>query len=402
MTSETKPELVRAGALRWPALAVLCAVAVLLGACVTAGPRRMAKDRFHYANAIGDTRETQALLNIVKIRYSEFPTFLDLTQVVTNYTVTNQLIVSGLARFPLLDDKSHEAKPVYTIAMAESPSLVYLPVEGPDLVQKMLKPTGAAAVLALVRTGWAADSLLSALAFSVNGQRNREVQGLTPNPADPGFLRFANLARQAQRANALAIRLGPPSAEDAALRNAAFERAAAAPTAAARQAALAALGLPPVTLELCFRDRRLSAAALAELDAMREELGLSRDVDCYAVITADRSPDGETLALQMRSMFQLMTELAVFVEVPPTDLASGAAPTLAGREGADAGGEPVLAIRSGPEPPENATAAVLYSGSWFWIDNDDLASKRTFGSLMLLLSITESGGTGAQLVVQTN
>ncbi len=384
-------------------LAALCAVAVLLGACVTAGPRRMVKDRFHYANAIGDTRETQALLNIVKIRYAEFPTFLDLTQVVTNYTLQHTLVAGGLARFPLPEDKSHEVKGIETISLGENPSFVYLPVEGPDFVQKMLLPGGVPVVLALVQTGWAADSLLSALAFSVNGKLNRELQGLTVSPADPEFARFVAIVTQAQQANSLAIRFGPPTAEEAALRAAELEQAAAASTAAAQQAAMAALGPPPLSVELCFRERRLSSEARAELDAVRGELGLDPDLACYKVITADRPPDGHTLAFQMRSMFQLLTELAVFVEVPPADLISGAAPPLAGRQDVgSACGEPGLAIRSGPEPPEKPLAAVEYSGSWFWIDNDDLESKRTFGFLMLLLNITESGGSGAQLVVSTN
>ncbi len=388
------------GRRRLPALAVLCAVTVLLGACVSAGPRRMAKDRFHYANSIGDTRETQALLNIVKIRYAEFPTFLDLTQVVTNYTLQNTLVASGLTRLPLPEDKSNEVKGVYTVSLGENPSFVYLPVEGPAFVHKMLRPSGVPAVLALVQTGWEADSLLSALAFSVNGRLNRELQALTVNPADPEFARFVAVVTQAQAANALAIRFGEPSAEEAARRAVEVQQAAAAPGA---QAALAALGSPPVSVELCFRERRLSAEARAELDAMRADLGLDPDVACYRVITADRSPDGQTLACQMRSMFQLLTELAVFVDVPSADLTSGAAPALAGSApGASAGEPSVLAIRSGPAPPVDPLAAVEYSGSWFWIDNDDLESKRTFGSLMLLLSITESGGSGAQLVVQTN
>ena len=61
-----------------------------------------------------------------------------------------------------------------------------------------------------------------------------------------------------------------------------------------------------------------------------------------------------------------------------------------------------LAIHSGTTKPEGALAAVAYAGSWFWIDQTDAVSKRTFGYLMMLLSVTEQGGSAAQLVVATN
>ena len=120
-----------------PAAAVLVCVALLAGGCMHAGPRIMEPDRFHYANAIGDTRETQALLNIVKLRYNDFPTFLDLTQVVTNYQVVNQLVVSGVDRVNKTEDKADEASGIYTTSVNENPSFVYLPVDGPELVRKM-------------------------------------------------------------------------------------------------------------------------------------------------------------------------------------------------------------------------------------------------------------------------
>jgi len=387
------------------AVAALCAATVLLGGCLRAGPLQLNQDRLHYANALGDARETQALLNIVKIRYAEFPSFLDLTQVVTNYELTHTLTAGTVVPLNIEEgkDKFASVSTIYSTVMLERPSFVYLPVEGPELVRKMLSPGDVRVILGLTRTGWAIDSLMSTMALSANSRMNRDIQTLTVSQPDPEFLAFIRAARQAQTENALTIRFEPPTPEEAAARLDDIAAATAAPTSFARRVALANLGPTPVTTRMCFKTSRLSETARAMLGEMREGLQLDPGRECYLVIAADRAPDEKTIALQMRSLFQLMTELALFVEVPTADLASGAAPPLAW---SGFGGEPetrgLLRIRSGAVPPGNAAVVIEYRGSWFWIDAGDQESKTTFLYLILLLSITESGGSGAQLVVSTN
>jgi hypothetical protein len=52
----------------------------------------------------------------------------------------------------------------------------------------------------------------------------------------------------------------------------------------------------------------------------------------------------------------------------------------------------LLAVQHGPSKPADAFTAVSYRDRWYWIDDRDFASKRTFAYLMLLFSITESSG----------
>ena len=52
----------------------------------------------------------------------------------------------------------------------------------------------------------------------------------------------------------------------------------------------------------------------------------------------------------------------------------------------------LIRVQSGPDKPENAFTAVKYEDNWFWIEKGDLHSKRTFSFLMLLFSLTETGG----------
>jgi hypothetical protein len=50
-------------------------------------------------------------------------------------------------------------------------------------------------------------------------------------------------------------------------------------------------------------------------------------------------------------------------------------------------------------PPRKAYVAVPYKGYWYWIDDTDIASKRTFTFLMILFSLAETGQSVAGLVV---
>jgi hypothetical protein len=52
----------------------------------------------------------------------------------------------------------------------------------------------------------------------------------------------------------------------------------------------------------------------------------------------------------------------------------------------------LIDIHSSRDKPDYAFAAVSYRDHWFWIDDRDLKSKRTFAYLMLLFSLTETGG----------
>ena len=65
---------------------------------------------------------------------------------------------------------------------------------------------------------------------------------------------------------------------------------------------------------------------------------------------------------------------------------------------------PLIRIRSDDSRPDDAFVAVQYRDNWFWLDDTDLGSKRTFSFLMMLFSLTETGGnTGAPIVtVPTN
>jgi hypothetical protein len=50
-----------------------------------------------------------------------------------------------------------------------------------------------------------------------------------------------------------------------------------------------------------------------------------------------------------------------------------------------------LRVRYSPKRPADALVAIAHRRGWFWIDDRDAASKATFGLVMLLSTLAETG-----------
>jgi hypothetical protein len=97
-------------------------------------------------------------------------------------------------------------------------------------------------------------------------------------------------------------------------------------------------------------------------------------------------------------MMEIILQLGFGIDLPAADVASGR--VLAGkRQADDARSKPLVHIRSGAEAPADTYAAVKYKGNWYWIDENDIASKRTFTFLMMLFSLAETGQSAPAPVV---
>ena len=126
---------------------------------------------------------------------------------------------------------------------------------------------------------------------------------------------------------------------------------------------------------------------------MRETLNVTPAKNGDIVITFGARPRNRgELAVLSRSMGEILIDLAMDIEVPAADIAAGrTVPTVRSASAANPRERPMVRIHSGSAVPARAFAAIRYNYTWFWIDDDDYASKRTFTLLMIFTSLAETG-----------
>lgn len=335
------------------------ALATLVAGCASIGPGTVAVDRFDYSTAIADSWKQQTLLNIVKVRYMDLPVFVDVASVVAGYSLQTGVTVNGV----LSSDRAVQGnylgaagQGIYT----DRPTITYVPLTGEKFLRGLITPIDPKSIFSMLQTGYAADFILGLTVESLNGVRNRSTSGGMLREADPEFVRALQLIRDVQVEGAVGLRI-----ED--------------------QTAKGRTGV------LFFRGDDVPPSIVAKSTELRQLLRMAPDQSRFTLIYSPVRGGPTELAVNSRSMLQIMMAFASYVDVPQPHLdANWAAPAL----DADAieRSRPVR-IRSGVEPPANAFAAVRYRDHWFWVDDGDLMTKRAFTAVMFFFTLAETGGS---------
>jgi hypothetical protein len=325
-------------------------LALLLAACSSIGPRTMDRDQLDYGASIGNNWKNQMLLNIVRTRYFDMPVFVDVTSIVSGYSLETQVnaAVGFGDSFTGGDTQGLGAGGRFT----DRPTITYMPKTGDEYLRSLLMPVEPKNLLALIQVGYNAELLFTWAIESINGIHNYAVTDQSKLQPDPEFYELTNLIRKLQLAGVIAWELeqDPETAHDV----------------------LLVLNRPEPGSDLV--QDRLKVAVL---------LGLDPDLDRYRVLYAPVKLDDGTLSIQTRSVMQMLAALSGFIEVPP-ELGRH---TSAGFVMADNAPRP-FHVYSGTERPERSFAAARYGDYWYWIENTDLPSKRVFTLMLFLTTLT--------------
>jgi len=332
------------------------ALALLLGGCASIGPGTVARDRYDYSDSISESWKRQTLLNIVKLRYLDPPVFVDVGQIVAGYSLETAVDLGGQVSSPRENNLSLGVSGTFT----DRPTITYTPLTGNQFVKALMTPLPPQAVFFMIQSGWPADGVLQAALVSMNGLKNQEtsISGATTPDAD--FLRVLELLRDIQRSGAVSLRVK----QDAELQQ---------------------------TNILTFRSADIDPESLAKIHEMRRLLRLDPEATEFELVFGGLPSNDRELAVITRSILHVMSTMAAQVEVPAEDVAEGrATPGFAAGDDGDQG-RGLLRIQSSADEPDDASVAVKYRGRWFWIDDRDLRSKRSFAFMLLLFTLTDSG-----------
>jgi hypothetical protein len=146
------------------------------------------------------------------------------------------------------------------------------------------------------------------------------------------------------------------------------------------------------TIVFVFQSRNLSPTSEQQIKELQTLLGLALNKNEVTVTFGVVQAKDDEIAIQTRSVLQLLLTLAGSVDVPESDTHDNR--VLPARE-IRAGTVGQLHIRYSRDKPTDAIAQVPYREGWFWIDDRDIESKKTFGLTMLLSTLTETGAREA-------
>jgi hypothetical protein len=343
--------------------------------CNTVGPKAVRGARVNYSSALSYSWNQQMLLNIVRLRYSEAPLFLEVGSLSTQYNlemgakleplwerpdqvIKNRGISGGglSATRETAPGSGDEYAHGVNLGYYERPTVTYSLLQGQDYVTQILSPIPIVTIGLLNRSGWNIDYVLALCVQQMNGLDNASTAS-GPTPANaPEYRQFAEamkLAQELRLAGSLSV-------------NFIFNKDQSAAT-------------------LQFSE------STPQTDELKRMLGLPQAESSFPLNDAwNRSAGGE-LSFRTRSFLGVLFFLSNAVEVPEAHRNDGWVVTTRTPEGGAFDWSEVLRaqlkIRSSKTLPADPFIAVEYEGYWFYIEKSDVTSKNTFGLLRTLYSL---------------
>jgi hypothetical protein len=360
---EERPAAVRSVPMR-AAIGLVCLSLLLLAGCSGTGPPSIARDRFDYVTSVSDSWKRQMLLNLLKVRYSDAPVFMDIASVINSYELTGEVNLFGqVAR---LNSGDHIAGIGATGRYADKPTITYQPLAGDKFTRSLMLPIPIPSILYLIQSGYRADLVLRICVDSVNGLKNSYGGPGRLQIGDPQFRELMAAIRDSQAAGGMGMRMK---------------------TVTDRQSVV-----------MFFRPSTDDGIA-APVRKVRELLALNASAKEYSVVYGTYPENDTEITILSRSILQILIDLASHIDVPEVDLAEGRVYGLQRTPEQERMFPPLISVRSGATAPGDAHVSVNYRNRWFWIDDRDAHSKQIFNFMMFMFSLTETGSPQAAPIV---
>jgi hypothetical protein len=350
--------------LRLRAILVLAGVSAwfLLAGCQTLGPAALGAGRGAYNDVIARTSSEQTLGLIVRLRYSDPIGLLAVSNVTAGLKFSTQ--AKGEAGFGSPASYAGALVPFSAgVAYEDGPLISYTPVDAQAFLSE-----------------WLAPVKLETLALVMQGAPRQDA--------------FMVLMALVERMNGLHSGAGATVEE-----RTAFHRAATL------LAQFRDLGMALWVQESGASGRyelilsHYSPGRIAEVEEFLRLLDLHGNPAHESTIRIPlalgvRDGNFDGLAVQTRSVAEIMHNVAASIEVPGEHVKEGLVEARSDPPGAL---RPILRILSSSNAPKQANVAVQHRGWWYYVDDTDLASKRAFVQIQsLFLTLLTEATRGAQ------
>jgi hypothetical protein len=339
----------------------ICAlVFCLLSSCANFGPRQLPSNRLRYNYSLENSDIQQRLLNIVRLRYSDAPYFLNVSSIVSQFTYSGNL-GAGLANNILT---ARAKSPIWQATgggvLTEAPTITYTPLQGKKYVSMLLTPIDLTVIYMMIREGWAIDRIFRLLLQKFGPLDNgMHAYGtiLTSIPHYDEFRKFSNVLRVLQYNNLI-------ETDDETIN---------------KKPAIKFTVLNFNTLNTAQR----KILARVNLTPSTPTIWL----------VAFSSTNKQYINIQTRTVLSVFNYLSKAVDVPQEHVSNQSAAQVRMNNGQmhdwTSAIQGMLRIYVAEHKPTGAAVAIRYRKHWFYIKDNDFDSKQTLDLLTLIVNIYE-------------
>jgi hypothetical protein len=378
-------------------------ILAFLGACLGCGfgPRSLVQTRLQYNEAVKTTSEEQFLLNIVRLRYTDTPSSLAISNIADQQELASELQAIPFFLAGAADGFRSQALPQASLSRASRPTLSYTPLDDEEYTRRLFTPISLNGAFYLSRTTWPIATVFRLYLENLNWVSNAETaSGPTPKCA-PDYAQFLEgicALQELQDAQLVQLFIDqqeeilagpfpdPPNASDLAIKAVEMElevRKEPQGFCLIRKTKQPMLAIDPRaklntawdTFCRCFHvDPEVST-----LKITTEELPPFSDPN---------GPRLELLDLETRSLLQALFFVSHGIDVPKEHIVAGKVPMTCNPDGTSFDWRQVMdglfhvhCVKS-KRRPEEAYVAVRYEDYWYYIDHRDRDTKATFALLL--------------------
>jgi len=349
-------------------LAVLLML-MLTASCASVGPKTIPRDQFDYGQAIANSWKEQLLLNVVGLRYVEAPVFVNVSSVINQYSLEGEVALGAGANTSLTGGNTLSFGGAGRYA--DRPTITYTPVTGQDFARSLLTPIPPESLFALVQAGWAPEFIMRLAVSSINGIDNEWASPINRKQVDPRFVELMAVWSRLRTARVIGLR---------------------------RDEDVEHGGKGARSRIVVFKNGlKMTEETRDDLQFLQESLGLDPASEEFTLSYGLVPEHKDEIMIMTLSILEIINEMAWRIEVPPDHIDEGR--TLSTFESIDGWTVPLIRVHYADEQPKDSYVAVRLRDHWFYIDDRDVNSKRTFAILQIVLSLTDSGETARGPVV---
>lgn len=400
----------------WACAGLVCLIA---SGCTSFGPPALYRNRLHYNEVIKASAEEELLLNIVRLRYTDTPSSLQVSAIAAQFERTQSVgIVPFFTASGADVNRSFTAVlPQFQASGADRPTFSLTPQDDQEFTRKLFTPMSLDGIVYLAKTTWPIATVFRLYLENLNWVPNAQMaSGPTPAQAPPfaDFQRGMQALQELQRRGQIVFgtesrdeKLGGPLP--------AARVTAADLIESAKNGFEYRLDEKSATWSLYKKVQqpvlRIDPAAVnsAEMSTLARVFRLKPGLTQYDITSELLNPfpstypaEGVTsIDLETRSLLQALFYVSHGIEVPAEHAAQGFVAVTRDEAGAEFNWQQltrdlfrVHSVRSQERPP-TAVIAVPYRGYWFYIDGADHHTKSTFSLLLELSRLELAGKTGA-------